>query len=69
MMSVVTARSSIAVRGRGEPLEVAGRGVAAVHARQRAVAPRLQREVEVLADVFALGHRRDRLGAQVLRVR
>ena len=52
---------------RGEALEVAGRGVAAVHARERAVAPRLERQVQVLAHRGALGHRRDRLGPQVLR--
>ena len=69
MMSVVTARSSIAARAAREPLEVALGGVAAVHARERAVAPRLQRQVQVLAHARALGHRRDRVGAQILRVR
>ena len=54
---------------RREPLEVALGGVAAVHAGERAVAARLQRQVQVLAHVRALGHRRDRLGPQVLRVR
>ena len=53
----------------GQPLEVALGGVAAVHAGERAVAPRLQREVQVLAHRRALGHRRDGLGPQVLRVR
>ena len=37
------------VARRREPLEVALGGVAAVHARERAVAPRLQRQVQVLA--------------------
>ena len=69
MMSVVTARSGIAARAAAEPLEVARGGVAAVHARERAVAPRLQRQVQVLAHAVALGHRRDRLGPEVLRVR
>ncbi len=55
--------------GRAQPFEVARRGVAAVHARQRVVAARLQRQVQVLAHVRALGHRRDRLGAQILGVR
>ena len=40
-----------------------------MHARERAVAARLQRQVQVLAHARALGHRRDRLGPQVLRVR
>ena len=49
MMSVVTARSGMASRAGGEPLEIAGRGVAAVHAGEGAVAARLQRKVQVLA--------------------
>ncbi len=52
-----------------EPRQVPRRGVAAVHAGQCAVAPRLQRQVQVLADGRALCHRRDRLGAEILRVR
>ena len=55
-------------RGR-EPREVPLGGVAAVHARQRAVTPRLQRQVQVLAHRRALGHRRDGLGTEVFRVR
>ena len=55
-------------RGR-EPFEVARRGVAPVHARERSVAARLQRQVQVLAQRRALGHRRDRLGPEILRVR
>ena len=69
MRSVVTARSGIAARASARRREVALGGVAAVHARQRAVAPRLQRQVQVLAHRRALGHRRDRLGPEVLRVR
>ena len=55
--------------GVGEAPQVALGGVAAVHAGQRAVAPRLQRQVQVLAHRRALGHRGDGLGPQVLRVR
>ena len=52
-----------------EPREVPVGRVAAVHARERAVAAGLQRQVQVLAHRRALGHRRDRLGPEVLRVR
>ena len=55
--------------GVGEALQVSLGGVAAVHAGEGAVAPRLQREVQVLAHRVALGHRRDGLGAEVLGVR
>ena len=54
---------------RGQLLEVALGRVAAVHRRQRAVAPGLEREVEVLAHRRRLSHCRDRLGPQVLGVR
>ena len=57
------------VASRREPLEVALGRVAAVHAGQRAVTPRLQRQVQVLAHARALRHRRDRVGAKVLGVR
>ena len=56
-------------RAVGEPLEVAVGAVAAVHAGEDVVAPGLERQVQVLAHADALGHRRDRVGAQVLRVR
>ena len=49
-------------------LQVPLGGIAAPHLRQRPVAPRLHREVEVLTHGVALRHRRDRLGPQVFRV-
>ena len=57
-----------AAAGRRQSREVTRRGVAAVHTRERAITPGLQRQVQVLADRRALGHRRDGLGAEVLRV-
>ena len=50
MMSVVTARSAIAALAASEPGQVALGGVAPAHGREDAVAARLQRQVELLAD-------------------
>src|SRR5207245_7119016 len=58
-----------AVAGRAQLFEVARAGVATVHGGERAVAPGLQRQVEVLAHRGRLRHRRDRLRPKVLRVR
>ena len=54
--------------GLGQPLEVPVAGVAAVHQCQHAVAPGLERIVQVLADGRRLGHRSERLGPHVLGV-
>ena len=69
MMSVVTARSAFAFASLAEALEVPGRGVAAVHPRQRAVAARLQGQVQVLAHAGTVGHGRHRVGTEVLGMR
>ena len=69
MMSVVTARSAIAALRGCETRQVPLGGVAAPHRREDTVAARLQRQVELLADRRRLGHRRDRLGSEVLRMR
>ena len=69
MMSVDTARSSTHRTAGCESLEIALRGVAAVHRCQHTIAARLQRVVEVLAHRRRCGHRRERLGAHVLGVR
>src|SRR5436190_639391 len=50
-------------------LEVALGSVAAVHGGQGPVAARLQREMQVLAHGWCLGHGLDRLGPQVLGMR
>ena len=55
--------------GRGEPFEVTRRRVAAAHGAQHAVAARLERKVQLLADLGRLGHGRDRFGPQVLGMR
>ena len=54
---------------RGEPLEVARRGVPAPHGAQHPVAPGLQGQVQLLADLGRLRHGLDRLGPQILGVR
>ena len=59
----------MAARAALEPLHVALRGVAAPHGPQHAIAPRLQGQVQLLADLGRLGHGLDRLGPQVLGVR
>ena len=52
-----------------QALEVTPRGVAAPHGAQHAVAPRLQRQVQLLAHLRRGGHRLYGLGPQVLGVR
>ncbi len=54
---------------RGEPLEVARRGVPAPHGAQHPVAAGLQRQVQLLADLGRLRHGLDRLGPEILGVR
>ena len=69
MMSVVSARSGIAVAQLADELEVALARVRAAHRLEDARRARLQRQVRVLADRRALGHRLDHRAAEVLRVR
>ena len=54
---------------RVQPPEVALAPVGALHRLQDAVRARLQREVDVLADLLALRHRLDHVGREVVRVR
>ena len=53
---------------RREPLEVALRGVSAMHRGERAVTAGLERQVQVLAHRGRRGHRLDRVRAQVFRM-
>ena len=69
MMSVESARSGIAGAHLVDELEVALARVRAAHRLQDARRARLQRQVRVLADGGALGHRLDHRAAEVLRVR
>ena len=69
MMSVPSARSGIAPRSSLDEREVALAVVRAAHRLQDPARARLQRQVDVLADGVALGHRRDHRLAEVLRVR
>ena len=52
-----------------EPAEVALAPVRTLHRLQHAVRSRLEREVDVLAHLVALGHRVDHVGREVVRVR
>ena len=67
--SVETAISGIAVADRLEPAQVSLPAVRALHRLQHAVRPRLEREMDVLADRRRLRHRLDDVRREVVRVR
>ena len=69
MMSVPSARSGNRGAQLGDERRGSARGVRAAHRLQDPRRARLQRQVDVLADGVALGHRRDHRLAEVLRVR
>ena len=69
MMSVPRARSGIASRSLRDEPQVALAVVGAAHRLEQPARARLQRQVDVLADGGALGHRGDHRLAEVLRVR
>ena len=69
MTSVVTARSGIAARAAASRSRYRRTRVAAAHGGEHAVAPGLERQVELLTNRPGLGHRGDRLRAEVLGVR
>ena len=69
MTSVPSARPGIASRSLSTSAQVALAVVGAAHRLQDPARPGLERQVDVLADGVALGHRRDHGLAEVLRVR
>ena len=69
MMSVPSARSGIASRSLSTRPQVALAVVRAAHRLEHPRRAGLQRQVDVLADRRALGHRRDHRLAEVLRMR
>ena len=69
MMSVPSARSGIASRSVLDERQVALARVRAAHRLEDPRRAGLQRQVDVLADGVALGHRGDHRLAEVLRVR